>query len=69
MCPVPSGFPSKIFTAFLISPIHAACLDHLILPDLSTLITRIQVTEFSLCSFLQPAVHFLLYQVLNNDNP
>jgi hypothetical protein len=38
MCLLRSGFPSKILYAFLISPIDAACLGHLILPELIALI-------------------------------
>ena len=51
----PSYFPNKILYTLLLSPIHATCAFHLILPDL---ITRMVFSEeyrllsSSLCSFL-----------------
>jgi len=56
-CLLPSGFPTKIFYAFFISPVHAICTAHLILLDLITLVIfgeAYKVWSSSICSLLQP---------------
>ncbi|PNF40281.1 hypothetical protein B7P43_G06544 [Cryptotermes secundus] len=56
---LPSGFPTNILYAFLISPIRATYPIHLILLDLIILFIlreEYKLRSSSLCSFLQPPV-------------
>jgi hypothetical protein len=60
---LPSGFPTKLLYAFLVSPMPASCLAHFNLPDLITLLIfgeAYKLRSFSLCSFLQPPASFSL---------
>lgn len=56
-------FPDLNFTCIFISCIPDTCLIHLILLDLITLISGEEYTlcSFSLCSFLHPALCYLLF--------